>query len=61
MNDLYLFEKKISLKTEIQDYLSQHFYELNAHTPQDYRTYEHIRVLCQDKLNVNVLRSHLPA
>lgn len=60
MNDLYLFEKKISIKSEIRDYLSQIFYEMNAFWPHDYRTYEHIRVLCEDKLNIGVLRSHFP-
>lgn len=60
MNDIYLFEKKISIKAEIRDYLSQIFYEMNAYWPHDYRTYEHIRVLCEDKLNIPVLRSHFP-
>jgi len=60
MNDLYLFEKKISIRGEIREYLSQIFYEMNAYWPHDYRTYEHIRVYCHEKLNIEVLRSHFP-
>jgi len=61
MNDLYLFEKKISIKSEIRDYLSHIFYEMSALSPHDFRTYEHMRMLCQDKLDVKVLPSHLPS
>jgi len=61
MNDLYLFEKKISMKSEIRDYLSHIFYEMSALSPHDFRTYEHMRILCLDKLDVQVLPSHLPS
>jgi hypothetical protein len=60
MNDLYLFEKRISIKAEIRQYLSQIFYEMNAFWPHDYRTYEHIRILSKDKLDIDVLKSHFP-
>jgi|LauGreDrversion4_2_1035121.scaffolds.fasta_scaffold47531_7 hypothetical protein len=60
MNDLYLFEKRISIKGEIRQYLSQIFYEMNAFWPHDYRTYEHIRILSKDKLDIDVLKSHFP-
>ena len=61
MNDLFLFEKQISIKGEIRDYLGHIFYEMSAMSPHDCKTYEHMRVLCLDKLGLNVLQSHLPS
>jgi len=55
-----IFEKRISIKGEIRQYLSQIFYEMNAFWPHDYRTYEHIRILSKDKLDIDVLKSHFP-
>lgn len=60
MNDLYLFEKSISLRQEIKEYLSHIFYEMTALSPHDYRTYEHMRKLCLDRLGLNVMPSYLP-
>lgn len=54
MNDLYLFEKQISIKKEIREYLSHIFYEMTALSPHDYRTYEHMRMLCIDRLGLSV-------
>jgi hypothetical protein len=33
---------------------------MNAFWPHDYRTYEHIRILSKDKLDIDVLKSHFP-
>lgn len=60
MNDLYLFEKQIKMSTEIRKYLTNIFYEMTALSPNDYRTYEHMRSLAADKLGIQVLPSHLP-
>lgn len=61
MNELYLFEKQISIAGEIKNYLSHIFYEMSALSPHDFRTYEHMRMLAADKLGVKVLPSHLPS
>ena len=61
MNDLFLFEKQISISHEIKKYLGHIFYEMSALSPHDFRTYEHMRMLAHDKLGVQVLPSHLPS
>ena len=61
MNDLYLFEKQISIRNEIKQYLSHIFYEMSALSPHDHKTYEHMRMLAMEKLGLNVLNSHLPS
>jgi len=52
MNELYLFEKQINISYEIKKYLGSTFYEMSALSPHDFRTYEHMRMLANDKLNV---------
>lgn len=52
MNELYLFEKQINVSYEIQKYLSSIFYEMSALSPHDFRTYEHMRELASDKLDI---------
>jgi len=49
MNDLYLFEKQISIKEEIRHYLSHIFYEMSALSPHDFKTYENMRVFAKEK------------
>ena len=61
MNELYLFEKQINVSYEIKKYLSSVFYEMSALSPHDFRTYEHMRMLATDKLNIKVMQSHLPS
>mmetsp|Transcript_25468 Transcript_25468/g.19216 ORF Transcript_25468/g.19216 Transcript_25468/m.19216 type:complete len:110 (+) Transcript_25468:2266-2595(+) len=61
MSELYLFEKRISMKEEIKHYLDKIFYEMTALSPHDYKTYEHMRILAWTKYNIKVLPSHLPA
>lgn len=61
MNDLFLFEKQISIKNEIRRYLSSIFYEMSALSPHDYRTYEQMRMLSYGKLGISILPSHLPS
>ena len=61
MNELFLFEKQISIKEEIANYLSHIFYEMSALSPHDFRTYEHMRVLAASKYGIQVMPSHLPA
>ena len=49
MNDLYLFEKQISIKEEVAHYLGRTFYQMSALSPHDFQTYEHMRILAKDK------------
>mmetsp|Transcript_69721 Transcript_69721/g.96800 ORF Transcript_69721/g.96800 Transcript_69721/m.96800 type:complete len:92 (+) Transcript_69721:1645-1920(+) len=60
MNDLYLFEKQISIKEEIRHYLSHIFYEMSALSPHDFKTYENMRIFAKEKFQIDVLPSHLP-
>lgn len=48
-SDIYLFEKKISIKEEVKHYLSQTFYQMSSLAPHDFQTYEHMRLLAKDK------------
>lgn len=52
MNDLYLFEKKISMKEELKHYLNKIFYEMTALSPKDWKTYEHMRILAKEKFAI---------
>ena len=61
MNELYLFEKTINMNYQIKKYLSNTFYEMAALSPHDFRTYEHMRMLAADKLDIKVMPSHLPS
>ena len=61
MNDLYLFEKQINIGYEIKKYLGSTFYEMSALSPHDFRTYEHMRMLANDKLGIKPMPSHLPS
>jgi WASH complex subunit 7 len=61
MSDLYIFEKKISIKEEASHYLTKVFYEMTALAPHDYRTYEQMRILAKEKYGVRILPSHLPS
>ena len=49
MSDIYLFEKKISIKEEVQNYLGKVFYQMSALAPHDFQTYEHMRILAKEK------------
>ena len=40
MNELHLFERKISIAEEVRLYLSKVFYEMTALSPHDSSTYE---------------------
>ena len=61
MSDVYLFEKKISIKEEVANYLGKVFYQMSALSPHDFQTYEHMRVLARDKFSMNLIPSYLPA
>ena len=52
MADLYLFERRISIKEEVKHFLSQIFYEMTALSPHDWKTYEHMRILAKQKYNI---------
>jgi WASH complex subunit 7 len=36
MNDIYLFEKQILIKEEVQNYLGKVFYQMSALAPHDF-------------------------
>jgi WASH complex subunit 7 len=61
MTDLYLFEKRISVATEVKHYLGKIFYEMTALSPHDWKTYQHMRILAKDKFGFDVVPSHLPS
>ena len=61
MTDLYLFEKRISVSTEVKHYLGKIFYEMTALSPHDWKTYQHMRILAKDKFGFDVVPSHLPS
>ena len=61
MNDLFLFEKQICIKEEIRHYLGRTFYQMSAMAPHDFQTYEHMRILCKEKFQMDIIPSHLPS
>ena len=61
MSDLYLFEKRISIKEEISHYLGRIFYQMSALAPHDFQSYEHMRILAKEKWGMDIIASHLPA
>jgi len=61
MSDVYLFEKKISVKEEVQNYLGKVFYQMSALAPHDFKTYEHMRILAKEKFRMDLMPSYLPA
>lgn len=60
MSDIYLFEKKISIKEEVRHYLGRVFYQMSAMSPHDFKTYEHMRVFVKEKYQMDLIPSHLP-
>lgn len=60
-SDIYLFEKKISIKEEVRHYLGRVFYQMSALTPHDFQTYEHMRVFVKEKFQMDLIPSHLPS
>jgi len=60
MNEIHLFERKISMAEEVRLYLGKVFYEMTALSPHDSSTYEQMRLLAKEKYGITVLSSHLP-
>ena len=61
IDDITLFERRISMKRKAEQYLSEKFYEMTALTPYDWKTYEHIRMMANEIYGLNILPTHLPS
>jgi hypothetical protein len=61
MDDITIFERRVSLKRKAEQYLTEKFYEMTALTPYDWRTYEHIRMMAKEIYGLNIGETHLPS
>ncbi|KPA79191.1 hypothetical protein ABB37_05684 [Leptomonas pyrrhocoris] len=55
-----LFHTWLHLATQVEHYLSAQFYNLNALTPNDWRTYEEMRNLARRSYHLHIADGHLP-
>ena len=61
IDDITLFERRVSLKRKAEQYLSTKFYEMTALTPYDWKTYENIRAIAKEVYGLNINETHLPS
>lgn len=54
------FGKWLHLATEVEDYLDSQFYVLTVLTPNDWKTYEEMRSLAQERYGLHIAAGDLP-
>jgi len=58
---LQLFEKYFNLKEYVEDYLNRTFYDMTTLNINDWKTYQHMRILAKTKYNLNLHDIYLPS
>jgi WASH complex subunit 7 len=58
---LQIFEKYFNLKEHVEDYLNRTFYDMTTLNINDWKTYQHMRILAKTKYDLNLHDIYLPS
>jgi WASH complex subunit 7 len=61
MPPIILFEKYFNLKEYVEDYLNRTFYDMTTLNINDWKTYQHMRILAKTKFELNLHDIYLPS